>query len=216
MASFFLSVRSGLSRTRSNGHTSSTLIAAPDAVRVQIPEEPQFDLPCEIDAMGRRSSARIIGHERGLLLISTPFWLTVTCRVWLHFHGKETLAQIQSCTPSNNGHILGAKIVDLRTRRESRTPTDIPGSLILCGQVSEIPVQIVDVSNSGLGLTVHCEVASYIGVAIKMPGGFTFGVTRYCRKEKDFFRVGVEKCLMLAAFERNSDGSNSPSPVQSN
>lgn len=190
------------SRPKFKSNTGKYTIVAPKPNNsLELAKRSQLNFPCEILKVG---FARIIGHSNGLLLIHAPFWLTVTARVWIHVHGKQTLAQIETCTPVDNGYILAAKIAQLRRRHEDRMSTNIPASLILSSDVSEIPVRIVDMSSSGLAVAVQSEVGTGLCVGVKMEGEFTLGRTRYCVREQDSFRVGIEKCISLAAYSYKS------------
>lgn len=90
---------------------------------------------------------------------------------------------------SYNLGILLARDADRRS--ETRTPVDLHALLHIAGSLTAIPVRVIDLSVSGLGLELPTAVALGASVRVELGTGTAIGEIRHCEGSSPSFRAGI-------------------------
>lgn len=99
---------------------------------------------------------------------------------------------VYSKRQENGTYTIGVLMAcDTGRRSETRTPVDIPAALCIAGERTVIPVRVVDLSTSGLGLELSIAIPVGASVYIDLKTGTAIGEIRHCARTSERFRAGV-------------------------
>jgi PilZ domain-containing protein len=118
-------------------------------------------------------------------------------------HFKHTVAAL--------AHTLLAPEQDADRRSEARYPTQDPAELeILPGPTQTLYGTILDVSRSGLKISLPQRIDRGRQVKVKLHGNVIFGEVRYCRAVSGSFQIGIRIQDLVPAEGQNQHISDDP------
>lgn len=162
-----------------------------------ISEQRQFEIPveCVVKEQPYALRATIRAVRNGAFELQSPAALQPGQRLTMRHQERAIDSQVAFCKRVENGsyQIRVLMACDADRRSETRTPVDAPAMLRVTGSVTVIPVSVVDVSNSGLGLELPMAIPVGTGVHIDLSTGTAVGEIRHCQcsRTSDKFRAGV-------------------------
>ena len=156
-----------------------------------------FNLPCQLRCQ-ESTWDTVLTRVRGRFIqLSCPVWVLPGIRMQLVFNGQEITVEGKYYKKKEDGsYEVGMILRPLLSRREPRVATNQPAFLLLPKQ-APTPVCIVDVSNSGLGLTSSLAFVPGTFVGIQVDDGVILGDVRYCRSEGNCYRLGIYRVVSL-------------------
>lgn len=80
---------------------------------------------------------------------------------------------------------------DVDRRLEKRTPVDVPAVLRVADSRTIIPVRVIDLSTSGIGLELPFTLPVGAWVHVDLKTGTAIGEIRHCNRTSETFRAGV-------------------------
>ena len=171
-------------------------------VRIAMAEDPGYTI-----------SGKIWSASERFLRIMVRRPIAIGQHIQLSIDQCIVKGEVVFCQLCPEGHNVGVQLLDRDSvRREPRFPLDVPAVLTVVGSggPTDEPVQLADVSASGVGLFSGRPVQVGACVEISLELGIIFGEVRHCRAESDGrFRVGISLYHMLA---REGDSSAAGQP----
>lgn len=153
---------------------------------------------------------RIRRVNNGFIKLFSANRIAIDARVEILFNGQSITAQVAYCTAKGEGYCVGISFGESGfVRRELRLPVDLPAQLTLPECSSPVPIRVLDMSPSGLGLAVPTQIAQGTGVAVDLGYGTVFGEIRYCLENTGYYRAG----LALEEFIPSENGKKVSSPL---
>lgn len=144
----------------------------------------------------------IYSASDGFVRIFASVNLEAGTRVVLAFDGCSTSGEITFCQRYQGGYNIGVQLLNSgSTRREPRFPIQASGSLIVLGDQGpqDLPVDLCDVSASGLGMIVDVALPVGVCVEVKLDYGILFGEIRHSEENgAGRFRTGMKMFHMIA------------------
>jgi PilZ domain len=183
---------------------------------------PEFAIPVtlrQLDEMRDQVKAHVRRVNTGFLLVAAPVAFKTERRVEVMFLDRRIETQVVYCLPQEAGNFhLGLRMThgnDEALRAEPRIPVELAAKLHLAGEDLPVTGRVVNISASGFGLDVECEVPSGELAYVELEIGFAFGEIRHCSKIGDRFRVGMkldefiarENEVLAARHRENRDPS---------
>jgi PilZ domain len=155
----------------------------------------EFEIPveCLFDNDPEAIWASIRSVENGAFELCSPVPLKAG-RQFLMRHPERTIeSRVAYCKRQEEGtYSVGVLMArDADRRSEVRTPADIPAMLRVADSVAPIPVRVLDVSASGLGLELPTALSVGTFVQIELETGTVAGEIRHCAIASDKFRAGI-------------------------
>ncbi len=159
-----------------------------------------FDIPAELhmlDQANRIIAARIRRVGPSVFELSCAERLRDGERLALSHEGRRLEVEVSSTAQSAADiYQLTLKVVNEQhgeVRSEFRLPTDLSAVMRVAGDTTQIPVKIVDMSPSGMGVEVPKSLAKGVKVCINLEQGLAFGEIRFCRqKTAGVFLIGFK------------------------
>lgn len=101
-------------------------------------------------------------------------------------------SRVAYCNRQERSYNLGILLArDADRRSETRTPVDLPALLHIAGSLTAIPVRVIDLSVSGLGLELPTAIALGASVRVELGTGTAIGEIRHCEGNSAGFRAGI-------------------------
>jgi hypothetical protein len=145
---------------------------------------------------------RIWSASDGFLRVFASVNLDAGARIELAFEGCSTRGEVAFCQQWPGGYNIGVQLLSSSTtRREPRFPIQATGSLNVLGDQGphDLPVDLCDVSASGLGMFVDVALPVGVCIEVKLEFGILFGEVRHCEKiDGGRFRTGMKMFHMIA------------------
>ncbi len=144
---------------------------------------------------------RIWSASDGFIRIFTSVSLDAGTKVELFFEECSTKGEIAFCQRWTGGYNVGVQLLSSgSTRREPRFPIQASGLLSVLGDQGprDLPVDLCDVSASGLGMIVDLALPVGVCIEVKLDYGILFGEIRHCEPEGGRFRTGMKMFHMIA------------------
>jgi hypothetical protein len=157
---------------------------------------PGFDIPVTLHFPdGDRLHARIRRVNTGFFQLLSHFHLDPECIVEIEYEHRRIEVEVVYCHSQDNGEYhLGLRMVSGAhgtTRQELRLPVDVQAKLTIEGSDVAIPIRLVDMSQSGLGMILSQAVSPDAAASIDLEHGTAFGEIRYCREQNEHtYRAG--------------------------
>jgi hypothetical protein len=160
---------------------STTLVAEPQA---------GFDIPVQLHLLDK--SKRVVAAR---LRQASHAWFELSCaerieqgqRLTLsHERGRLEVEVTFAAQQSTDRYTLAVKVIEdepSEIRCELRLPMNLPATLRVAGESTQLQARIVDMSPSGMGIEVATMVPSGAKVCINLEQGLAFGEIRFCRQK---------------------------------
>ena len=156
---------------------------------------------------------KIWSASDGFIRIFASVNLDAGTKVELLFEDCSTRGEIAFCQKWTSGYNLGVQLLSSgSTRREPRFPIQACGLLSVLGDQGprDLPVDLCDVSASGLGMMVDVALPVGVCIEVKLDYGILFGEIRHSEKTAaGRFRTGMKMFHMIAR-ETMTIGANKP------
>jgi hypothetical protein len=145
----------------------------------------------------------ITDHKPGFLRAwSRKKWI-IESRVRIVLRHTVIRGQLEYCMPQSHGFSIGVNCGESEyVRRQHRIPVDVAALLVLKNETETLPIRIFDVSPDGLGLLVPHPIPVDSCISVLLDDGKVFGLTRYCHKQGDMFRVGFATQTFIPSKDR--------------
>jgi len=158
-------------------------------------EERQFELSvdCLLDQGPHPIRAIINRVQNGVFELCFPIALMPGQQLTMRHLERTIESQVAYSKPQENGtYTIGVLMAcDAGRRSETRTPVDIPAVLRVAAERNGIPVRVVDLSTSGLGLELSIAIPVGASVYVDLKTGTAIGEIRHCTRISERFRAGV-------------------------
>ncbi len=169
-----------------------------------------------------RVHAPIAGQIRrvstGFFLVASPMLLNPEQRMQILFAGRGIDTQVVYCHAEPGGDFqLGLQMIqdkDQPLRAEPRIPMDMPGEIYIAGIESPIPIRLVNISASGLGLEIASRVSPGEIACVKLEIGFAFGEIRHCSSVGNMYRVGLKLDEFIAEGDQAAAAKKRSNPPE--
>ena len=142
----------------------------------------------------RRIDGEVGDFTSGGAVFYVPESFDVGQTVWLSCEGQDRRTRVEHCEKRRNKHLVVLRFVEHERRRGDRWATAGAGTLLFSDSARGrfASVQVVDFHTAG----AQVEIGEYLrpGQAVCLIGGMweCLGLVRYCRKEGEKFRAGVQ------------------------
>ena len=158
-------------------------------------EDREFEIPvvCRLDQDPNTIQATIQRVRNGTFQLWFPIALRPGQRLTLRHLERTIESQVVYNQRRENGaYTIGLLMAcDADRRSETRTPVDLPAVLRIADSRTVIPVRVVDLSISGLGLELPAAIPVGAAVFVDLKTGTAAGEIRHCSKASEKFRAGV-------------------------
>jgi|SRR5579875_807852 len=132
----------------------------------------------------------------GFFLIAAPIPVKPERRLELVFESRRIECQVVYCHPDGGGsYHLGVRMNQNNgetLRAEPRIPVDLEAKVNIPGTHLPVVGRVVNISASGLGLLLDCEVPTDGLAYLELEIGYAFGEIRHCSKVSNGYRVGLK------------------------
>lgn len=148
---------------------------------------------CLLGEGERRIRATIVGVRNGMFEVCSPAPLEPRSQLTLRHPDRVIESRVVYCEQQDYGvfRIGVLMAADAERRSQVRKPVDLPATLCVAGSPDRIPVRIIDVSDSGLGMEMSAAVPIGASVQVEMEAGTAMGEVRHCAKRADAYRAGM-------------------------
>lgn len=169
-----------------------------------------FDLSVKLiplDSTEGVIEAKIHRVSAGLIELWSPIFLKLEQKVAVDCDGRSFLSRVAYCR-SHYGGIYTVAIrtaPDLYVRSAHRIPVDLSTKLSVVGSPTSIPVRVVDLSPSGVGMELKVPVPVGARASVHLGYRLVLGEIRHCAPKLDRYRAG----LLLENVVRCDDTSGS-------
>ena len=139
--------------------------------------------------------ASIWSVSEGFLRMLTDTPIKAGVRLMVSFEGCLAHGEVAFCQERSHAYNLGVQLTeDNHVRREPRFPIQLQGKLTVLAEEGpqRLPVDLVDISASGLGMLCTQRMSVGACVEIESEPGVLFGEIRHCEQTASgLFRVGM-------------------------
>jgi len=139
--------------------------------------------------------ASIWSVSEGFLRMLTDTQIKTGIRVRVSFEGCLAHGEVAFCQKRARAYNVGIQLIDdNHVRREPRFPIQLQGKLTVLAEhgPQQSPVDLVDVSASGLGMLCKERLSVGACVEVQSEPGVLFGEIRHCEQTASgLFRVGM-------------------------
>jgi hypothetical protein len=158
----------------------------------------EFAIPVELrlkDGSRERLQAHIARVSRGFLVISSRVPVDPTRKLDVLYLDRGIFSESVYCHPQPDGtHHIGARILegtDGALRGERRIRLDVLAQLTTARARQSLPVRVIDMSSSGLGIKLDSPLQVGQSVYVELEHGVAFGEIRHCKKVDRAYRAGL-------------------------
>ena len=167
-----------------------------DGCTIVISEHCELDLPvdlCLVDESPHTIRATVRGVKNGVFELCSPVYLRPGRELTLRHPERTIESLVAYCTRQESGtYAMGILMTrDADRRLQARTPVDVPATLRIAGSPMPIPIRLIDLSVSGLGIELPTAVALGASVYVELRDGTAIGEIRHCARCSDKFRAGI-------------------------
>jgi hypothetical protein len=158
------------------------------------------------DGLRERVEGQIARVNTGFLLLRSPIALQPARSLNVSFFERLIPCEVVYCLPqATDNYRIGARLLDGSAgslRAERRIRLDAPAKLHTTGLTEPLPVRVIDMSTSGVGVRLRAPVTVGHLAYIELDHGFAFGEVRHCEKVEQGYRAGI----FLEEFIARTDG----------
>lgn len=172
-----------------------------------------FEIPVKlhlVDGVRERLQAHISRVNAGFLVLSSPTALEDGRKLDLLYLNRPIRCEIAYCNRQPAGNYrIGARMLEGRAgslRAERRIKFESSAKLNTSGQRGDIPVRVIDISSSGLGVKVQHPLKVGELAYVELEHGVAFGEIRHCNQLDDGYRAG----LFVEEFISRTPGTHNP------
>src|SRR5581483_7266636 len=142
----------------------------------------------------------------GLFQLLSPVYLRPDRKLELLLQGRRLEATVVYCKKESAGtYDIGIRLTrDAHIRNEDRNPIDLLTTLKSSGSPTPIPVRVVDLSPSGLGLELNKPIPVGATVSVDLKYGIAIGDIRHSAQKAAFHRAGV--CIQEFTRQNGAKG----------
>jgi hypothetical protein len=135
----------------------------------------------------------IVGVRNGAFELCCPEALNPGQRLTLRHPDRVIESRVAYCKQQEYGVYRAGVLMaaDAERRSQPRKLVELPATLRVAGPPDRIPVRIIDVSESGLGMEMSVAVPIGASVQVEMEAGTAIGEIRHCAKRRDAYRTGM-------------------------
>jgi hypothetical protein len=153
----------------------------------------ELSVECLFEGEQRTMQAVIVGVRNGAFELLCPNALKPDQRLTLRHAERLIESRVLYCEQqARSGYSVSLVMAsDTERRSEVRAPVNLPATLRLTGSPSSIPVRVVDISDSGLGLEMPSAIAVGASVNVELSTGAAIGEMRHCARRRDAYRAGM-------------------------
>jgi hypothetical protein len=160
-----------------------------------ISEEREFELAvdCLVDQDPHVVHATINRVRNGVFELCFPIPLMPGQQMSMRHLERTIESQVAYCKRQENGsYTIGVLMAcDADRRSETRSPVDLPAVLRLADSRTLIPVRVIDLSTSGLGLELSMSIPVGVSAYVDLKTGTAVGEIRHCKRTSERFRAGI-------------------------
>ncbi len=147
-----------------------------------------LDIPVELqllDGERERVGATIRRVNSGFFQLRSPNNLQEERKLELLYEGRKIQAEVVYSRKRDSGfHYIGIRTLmgnHGTVRKELRLPVDMRATIQIPGQSKPIRARVIDISPSGLGMNLPCEIPPGTMAALDLGHGIAFGEIRHCK-----------------------------------
>lgn len=155
-----------------------------------------FDVPVELHLVDTPSDP-IHGNIRqvgtGVVELSSPIYLRENLKLEMACEGRRIQSRVAYCRRQPSGKFdIGIRMSgDSYMRSETRMPVDLTTKLHVAGSPAPLPVRVIDMSPSGLGMELTTPVPVGARVSVQLGYRTALGEMRHCARTGQHYRAGV-------------------------
>jgi hypothetical protein len=156
----------------------------------------EFRVPIQLhlqDGTNQEIPATLSAVENGAFQVRSPVHVKCGSRIAMVHPDARIEACVAGCRRLEGGaYQLGVVLAqDLDRRSERRIAANRPATLRTSGAVSAVPVSIIDIASSGLGLEVPAALVVGACVTVEWEAAVAHGEVCHCQPASGRYRAGV-------------------------
>lgn len=156
----------------------------------------KFDVPVELDLLTESEEnvkAHVYRVSAGLVELSSPVYVPADKELEIVSEGRRIRAIVVYCRDEANGTYDVALRIgpDSYLRTEPRVPVDLTTKLQILGSPTPIPIRVVDLSPSGIGLETPIPVTVGSRAVVSLGHSTVMGEIRHCARSGMHYRAGI-------------------------